>query len=71
MGSAHLLLDIWSSKSRESVIGVMVRYIHDWNLYQHCLAFKHFPGTHDGARIKKTIEDMLKESYGLNMYNVS
>lgn len=71
IGSAHLLLDIWSSKQKEAVIGVQVRFIHDWKLQQYTLGFRHFPGTHDGKRIKDALETMLKETYGLNMYDVS
>lgn len=71
MGSAHLLLDIWSSQQKMAVIGIQVRFIHDWKIRQYTLGFRHFPGTHDGKRIREVLETMLKETYGLNMYDVS
>lgn len=70
-GSAHLLLDIWSSRQKISVIGVQVRFIKDWKLHQYVLGFQHFPGSHDAKAIKKKLEDLLTTTYGLKMSDVS
>lgn len=70
-GTAHLILDIWSSRQKLSVIGVQVRFIKDWKLHQFVLGFQHFPGSHDAKAIKKKLEDLLTITYGLSMTDVS
>ena len=63
--SCHLILDIWSSKQKMSVIGFKAQYIKNWRLNRVVLAFKHFPEKHTGDNIKKVLDVLLKETLKL------
>ncbi|ODM90229.1 Zinc finger BED domain-containing protein 4 [Orchesella cincta] len=65
--SAHLMLDIWSSRQKLAVIGVQVRFIRKWKMQQFVLGFKHFPGKHDAVSIKSAIQGLLLNTYGMTI----
>jgi len=61
-GSLHISLDIWSTCSRESVIGLKIHYINeDWEQVTKTLAFKQMSGSHTGEAIKRTYLGILSE----------
>lgn len=68
--TAHLVLDIWSSRQKVAVIGVQVRFIKDGKIQQYVLGFKQFEGSHDAASIKQKVQSLLKDTYGLSMTDV-
>ena len=61
----HLILDIWSSKQKMSVIGFKGQFIKDWKMKRLVLGFKHFPEKHTGVNIKKALDDLLQEIFKL------
>lgn len=69
--TAHLVLDIWSSRQKVAVIGIQVRFIKNGKLNQYVLGFKQFVGSHDAASIKQKVQDLLLNTYGLTMTDVS
>jgi len=61
-GSLHISLDIWSTCSRESVLGVRLHFINEqWEPITKTLAFKQLSGRHTGEAIKKTFLAILTE----------
>lgn len=60
--SLHLSLDIWSTCSRESIIGIKVHYINsNWELVSRTLCYKQMYGSHTGAAIRSLFESVVEE----------
>lgn len=57
--SLHFIVDVWSSGSRDSIIGVKVQFVSNWKLNTYTLAFKHFPGNQTSDRIPGAFEQEL------------
>ena len=70
-GTIHLLFDLWSSKSKWSVLGIKIQYIQNGELKTRIVGFKHFSQSHTGENIRETIVKLLKEDLGLNQDQVS
>lgn len=52
--SVHFIVDIWSSRIRESIIGIRVQFVKDWKLELHTVSFRHIEGCHTGQNIRET-----------------
>ncbi|KAM7289612.1 zinc finger BED domain-containing protein 4-like [Ixodes scapularis] len=59
--SLHFIVDLWSSRTRDSIIGIKVQFVLNWELRTCTLAFKHFPGHHTGDHIREAFENELLE----------
>lgn len=68
--SVHLIVDIWTSRQQQSVFGVKVQLIHNWELKNFILGFRHFPTSHTGVNIKDKIVTLLSEQYQLSLSQV-
>lgn len=64
-GALHFIVDIWTSRTRNAVLGIKVQYVKDWHLQCHTLTFRHMQGRHTGDNIKETFVAEL-ESKGIN-----
>jgi len=52
--SCHFVVDIWSSRAKEAVIGIKTQFIDDdWSLMNYVVGFKHFPDHHTAANVRK------------------
>jgi len=63
--SCHLIFDMWSTRQKESVIGVKLRYMRNWKIYHEVLAFKSFQDAHTGENIKAIVIDQLHKIFNL------
>lgn len=52
--SLHFIVDIWTSRIRESIIGITVQFIQNWKLELHTVLFRHIEGRHTGENIRET-----------------
>lgn len=52
-GSLHFIVDLWTSKLRESVMGIRVQFLEEWRLHVKTLSFRHFTGRHTGEKIRE------------------
>jgi hypothetical protein len=68
--SVNVLLDIWSTRMQESVLGLQVQIIKDWKVKLMTLGFLSFPGLHTGANIRRMVEDHLK-IFGIELDKVN
>lgn len=59
--SLHFIVDLWSSRTRDSILGIKVQFVSKWELETYTLAFKHFPGSHTGDHIREAFEQELIE----------
>jgi hypothetical protein len=66
----HIITDIWSSRQKQSVIGVKAQFIKDWKMKQLVLGFKHFPESHSAANIKSMVIEILS-IYDLSLSKVN
>ncbi|EEC02755.1 conserved hypothetical protein, partial [Ixodes scapularis] len=57
----HFMVDLWSSRSRASVLGIRVQFIKGWDLKMHTLSFRHFSGHHTGQQIRQAFEAELSQ----------
>lgn len=57
----HFMVDLWSSRSRASVLGIRVQFIKNWELKMHTLSFRHFSGHHTGQQIRQAFEAELSK----------
>jgi len=67
----HFCVDIWSTKQKESVLGVKTQYVdEDWNMRTDTIGFLSFPESHTGVNIKErfdsTMNDMKIKSSQVN-----
>jgi hypothetical protein len=61
--SISFILDFWTSRMQQSVIGVKIQYISStWVLENAVLAFKHCEGSLTGENIETIVSGILKES---------
>ncbi|XP_042143397.1 zinc finger BED domain-containing protein 4-like [Ixodes scapularis] len=67
--SLHFIVDLWSSRSRDSIIGIKVQFVSNWKLNTYTLAFKHFPGNHTGDHIREAFEHELLER-GIKLHQI-
>ncbi|KAH7940386.1 hypothetical protein MRX96_017863 [Rhipicephalus microplus] len=51
--SLRFIVDIWTSRIRESIIGIRVQFIQNWKLEQHMVSFRHIEGRHTGENIRE------------------
>ena len=66
----HFSCDIWSSRRREGVLGVLAHFISDeWTLESRVVAIKHIYGSHTAENIKVSMEEVLNK-YGLDYSKV-
>jgi hypothetical protein len=57
-----VMLDFWTSRLQQSVIGVKVQYISsDWVLHNAVMAFKHCEGSLTGENIESIVTGILNE----------
>lgn len=52
-GSLHFIVDLWTSRLRESVMGIRVQFLKEWRLHLKTLSFRHFAGRHTGEKIRE------------------
>lgn len=52
--SLHFIVDIWSSRVRQSVMGIRVQYVKNWKLQLYTVSFRHIEGRHTGQNIRET-----------------
>ncbi|XP_077536033.1 zinc finger BED domain-containing protein 4-like [Haemaphysalis longicornis] len=64
-GTLHFIVDIWTSRTRNAVLGIRVQYVKDWQLRCHTFTFCHMRGRHTGENIRETFVAEL-ESKGVN-----
>lgn len=64
-GGLHFVIDIWTSRLRQAILGIRVHFIKDWNLRHYMLSFKHMRGKHTGENIRETFLAEL-ESRGVS-----
>jgi hypothetical protein len=69
-GSLHLIVDVWTSKQQQAVLGFKVQFIKDWILRTLVLGFKHFPEKHTGENIREKLIKILEESYSIRPQQV-
>ena len=56
----HIALDLWTSKSNKSVLGIKAYFIDkDWNLKCKILGFKHFTYSKTGHNLRQFIKAEL------------
>ncbi|KAL1444730.1 hypothetical protein MTO96_029612 [Rhipicephalus appendiculatus] len=48
------IVDNWTSRLRESVIGIRVQFVKNWKLELHTVSFRHLEGCHTGQNIRDT-----------------
>jgi hypothetical protein len=70
MGSLHLIIDIWTSKQKTSVMGIKAQFIADWKLQQAVLGFQLFEESHTGENIKNLLKELLQNAYGIGLAEV-
>lgn len=63
--SLNIMLDIWTSSQKVSVIGFTAQYEKDWKICQSTLGFKEFSESHTAANIKNRVEEYLFSELGL------
>lgn len=60
--SCHMIIDIWSSRQRQSVLGLKVQFIDSaWTLRNKLLGFKHMPEEHSAANIRKRFSEQVRK----------
>jgi len=65
--SCHLMIDIWTSRQNEPVLGIKVQFIENWEMKQMTLGFQYFPEAHTGENVKKIMEEfMVKLNFSLS-----
>ncbi|XP_077526945.1 zinc finger BED domain-containing protein 4-like isoform X1 [Haemaphysalis longicornis] len=52
-GSLHFIVDIWTSRRRNSIMGIRVQFVKDWRLHLQTLPFRYFEGRHTGENIRE------------------
>lgn len=56
----HVSLDLWSSISRQSILGVKIHFIDaDWKLQTWTVGFKHFSHRKSGHNIRVFFKDLF------------
>ena len=60
-----MIMDIWSTRSNQSVIGFKVQLIRNWKLVQLVLGFEDFPESHTAINIRKKLNALLTDRYKL------
>lgn len=61
-GGLHFIVDMWSSRRRDAILGVKVQFVQEnWELVTMTLAFKYFPARHTGENIREAFQDILRE----------
>lgn len=68
--SVNVILDIWSTRMQESVLGVQVQYAKDWKVKLLTLGFLSFPEVHTGVNLKRKVEEHLA-LFGISIDEVS
>lgn len=60
-GSLHLIMDIWTSKQKMSVIGIKAQFLQGWKMKQLVLGFRHFSESHTAVNIRELLDTFLDE----------
>lgn len=64
-GGLHFVIDIWTSRCRQAILGIRIHFIKDWRLRHYTLSFRHLRGRHTGENIRETFLAEL-ESRGIS-----
>jgi len=67
----HLIIDIWTSSQKCSVLGIEVQYIKDWKLCKQLLGFLAFDVAHTGRNIKRRVYEHIKSEFGIKEEQVT
>lgn len=68
----HVTLDLWSSISRKSILGIKVQYMdQEWNIRNQTIGFLHFPETKNAENLREKFKDFLTERYSISPDQVS
>ncbi|CAG7819877.1 unnamed protein product, partial [Allacma fusca] len=60
-GRIHPIIDIWSTRTHESVLGIKVQYLDDdLHMVNKLLAFEEFNEEHSSDNIKKKVQEIFK-----------
>lgn len=58
-GACHFMVDIWTSRSKEAVLGIKAQFIDEhWKLMNVLLGFKHFSDHHTATNIRKLFSNI-------------
>ncbi|CAG7723412.1 unnamed protein product, partial [Allacma fusca] len=69
--SLHLILDLWTDRQKNSVIGFKAQFIDtDWKMKNTVLAFRHFTSHHTSIEIRKIFDEVLRDTYKINAEKV-
>ncbi|CAG7825123.1 unnamed protein product, partial [Allacma fusca] len=62
----HTSLDLWTSRSHHSVLGIRAHYIDDnWNLKNHSIGFVDFRGHKTAENVRKEFKSLVHNEYGI------
>lgn len=68
--SINILLDIWSTRKQEAVLGIQAKIIKNWKLKTVLLGFLDFPEAHTADNIRRKVENHLSKQYEINLSEV-
>lgn len=57
----HLVIDLWSSAQKISVIGFKAHYVKNFRLHNKTIGFRVFKGSHTGYNMKGQVQEFLEE----------
>ena len=52
-----VIADLWSSRRHESILGLAMQFISDWEVHNITCGFREFEDFHTGKNIKLTLDD--------------
>jgi hypothetical protein len=61
----NLIIDIWTSPQKSSILGIEAQFIKDWKLQRKLLGFLSFHTSHTSDNVKQRVYGHIESAYGL------